>query len=425
MQIVASQTYNRSGNYINNSRNFSNNCLKPNELAAKLADKYYRQLNQFPTSENKFKIGFEPFVAFTETVAALALVWCFRSIATVINLITTFGAFGQAFVAGIDPEKKANGKNGNHKLNGHTNSQPAFTSNEREVREEIENKEAGMAWFQFFAGGGGLLGILWEYLSGKEDDANEVSTAKKIALSASSGLNAFFMLASSFEEALASMFSWNGGGKKGKGQDFRSMQINRDNNLRCTVEWGLMSVVPWVANIGVLKRFVDFAVVYGTIREGLEYFRDTKRINLTMNGRRFLDIDLNKKPILKGLIEFFVNPLSVFKKGSGVENGDRYKLRWPFTGMLKWLVGTENDTGGKGISGFRNRFVAPLLRNVFGCQPFSTYLDNSDNIICEFTEEPGVEPKPLTPHEKVVSHRTERIQSRIPDREAFASVAVN
>ncbi len=425
MQIVASQVYNRSGNYINNSRNFSNNCLKSHELTAKLSDKYYRQLNQFPTSENRHKIGFEPFVAFTETVAALALVWCFRSIATVINLITTFGAFGQAFVAGIDPEKKVNEKKINQNLNGHSNGRLAPHSTEREIREAIESKEAGMAWFQFFAGTGGLLGILWEYLSGKEDDVNEVSTAKKVALSASSGLNALFMMASSFEEALTSMFSWNGGGKNGKGQDFRSMQINRDNNLRCTVEWGLMSLVPWVANVGFLKRFVDFAVVYGAIREGLEYFRDAKKINLALNGKRILDLDLNKKPVLKNLIEFFVNPFSVFKRSQDVENGDRYKLCWPFTGILKWLVGTESDAGGKGTNGFRNRFVAPLLRSLFGCQPFNTYLDGNDNIICEYTEEPGVETNQLKPTEKILNPAIERKQSKAPNMERIPSLAVS
>ncbi len=396
MEKIAAQTFNRNGKTIDSSYNFSNNCLKPNELTAKLSDKYYRQLNQYPSSENSYRLGFGPFVAITETIAAMSLVWCFHSIATGINLLTTLGEFGQAWVGGLDPNKILESHSKDQKSSAGESRDPMDDQEKKKiVQEAIASKESGMAWFQFFAGGGGILGMLWEYLSGKsEENVDAVPFFKKAVLSASSAMNVFFMLAGAAEKSLMSMLSWNGGGK---GQDYRSMIINGDSDMRGAVEWGIMTVVPWISNISSIKKFVDAAVVYGAMREGLEYFSEARNINLTINKKKLVDIDLNKKPVLSKLIQYFVNPFSLITKPPESEDeGLRYNLCWPFNKALGFLLGYENDVGGAGSSGFRSKVIAPLLKNVFGCNPFNAYLDSKKNIVCEFIEEEPIGQIPKT-----------------------------
>ena len=410
MEKIAAQTFNQSGQTIHSSYNYSNNCLAPNKLIAKLSDKYYRDLNQFPNSENNYTIGFGPFVAVIETIAACALVWCFRSIATGMNLLMTLGEFGQAWVGAIDPNKILQKEFDEQKIDD-------ALLRKRKLEESIAAKESGMAWFQLFAGGGGVLGMMWEYLIGKnEESIAEVPLLKKTILSASSAINVFFMLAGAAEKSLMSMLSWNGGGKGGEGQDYRSMIINGNSDMRGVTEWGIMTIVPWVSNISFIKPFVDAAVVYGALREGLEYFGESGKMNLTIGKKRLIDIDLNKKPVLSKLIEFFVNPTSFILKGkSSNDEGARYKLCWPFNKALGFLLGFENDVGGPGASGFRNKFIAPLLKNIFGCKPFNAYLDNDRNIVCEFIEER--EP------EQVTSKQTDR--QVLPDENIIEPNPIN
>ena len=379
MEILARQTYNRLGKLVDSKTNYSSNGLMPHEMVAKLTDQSYRKMNKFPSSENNYKITFGPFVAITETVAALSLVWCFRSIATVLNLLMTFGEFGQAWVAGIDPNKKKA-------------QSPQSTNNienEALVRKEIENKESGMAWFQIFAGTGGVLGLCYEFLFGKRDNdtPKEVPLFKKITLSATSALNVFFMLGGAAEKSLMSMLSWNGGGKGGKGQDYRSMQINGAADVRGAIEWAFMTLVPWISNIDSLKHVVDIAVTYGAIREGADYFKDSGKMDLSFGGKDILKMNLKNKPILKKIIETFVNPFSLFARNeNSISDERRYNLCWPFNKIKKWYVGTENDKQGPGMGGVRNKVVAPILKNLFACELPNIFL-NKDNLICEYTKD--------------------------------------
>lgn len=378
MEILARQTYNHLGKIINSKTNYSNNGLMSHEMVAKLTDQSYRKMNKFPNHENNYKITFGPFVAITETVAALALVWCFRSIATVLNLLMTFGEFGQAWVAGMDPNER--------KETQPVNSNKHATDERTSIKNAIEDKESGMAWFQILAGTGGVMGLAYEFLFGRKEQepADDVPLFKKITLSATSALNVFFMLTGAAEKSMMSMFSWNGGGKEGKGQDYRSMQINGAADVRGAIEWAFMTVVPWVSKVESLKHLVDIAVTYGALREGTDYFNDSGKIKLSFNGKNFLNVKLGEKPFLKKLIQVFVNPISLFTKPKQ-SNEKQYNLCWPFNSIRKWYLGSENDKCYPGASGFRNKFVAPILRNVFNCELPNVFL-NDDNIICEYID---------------------------------------
>ncbi len=382
MEILARQTYNRLGKLVNSKTNYSSNGLLPHEMVAKLTDQSYRKMNRFPTQENRYKITFGPFVAITETIAACSLVWCFRSIATVLNLLMTLGEFGQTWVAGLDPnEKKIKQNNLNPSVENsfHTKS----------VEDSIESKESGMAWFQVLAGTGGVLGMAYEFLAGEKEETaeNEVSFLKKVTLSATSALNVFFMLGGAAEKSLMSMLSWNGGGKNGKGQDYRSMQINGAADVRGAIEWAFMTVVPWISNVNSLKHVVDIAVTYGALREGADYFHDSGKMKLAFNGNNMFDVKLKDRPVLKKLIEIFVNPFSIFAKGKSQASDEKqYNLCWPFNSMRKWYLGSETDKDGPGSSGFRNKIIAPILRKFFGSELPNAFL-NKDNLVCEYVKE--------------------------------------
>ena len=374
MEILARQTYNDFGKSVNSKTNYSSNGLMSHEMVAKLTDQSYRKMNKFPSHENNYKITFGPFVAITETVAALALVWCFRSIATVLNLLMTFGEFGQAWVAGMDPNERT----ANQSVNGSKQ-----TAN---IKNAIEDKESGMAWFQILAGTGGVMGLAYEFLFGKktQEPAEDVPLLKKITLSATSALNVFFMLSGAAEKSMMSMFSWNGGGKEGKGQgqDYRSMQINGAADVRGAIEWAFMTVVPWVSQVESLKHLVDVAVTYGALREGADYFNDSGKVKLSFGGKNLLNVKLSEKPFLKSLIQGFVNPVSLFTK-SKQSDEKQYNLCWPFNSIRRWYLGSDSDKGYPGSSGLRNKFVAPILRSVFNCELPNVFL-NDDNIVCEY-----------------------------------------
>lgn len=396
MEILARQTYNRLGKLVNSGTNYSSNGLLPHEMVAKLTDQSYRKMNKFPTRENSYKIMFGPFVAITETIAACSLVWCFRSIATVLNLLMTFGEFGQTWVAGLDPnEKKIKQSN---EISSFDKSKSAES-----IRDAIESKESGMAWFQVLAGTGGVLGLVYESLTGKREEKaeNEVGFFKKATLSATSALNVFFMLGGAAEKSLMSMLSWNGGGKNGKGQDYRSMQINGSADVRGAIEWAFMTVVPWISNVESLKHIVDIAVTYGALREGADYFHDSGKMKLSFNGNNMFDVKLKDKPALKKLVEIFVNPFSLFAGNrSQAADEKQYNLCWPFNSVRKWYLGTESDKGGPGSSGFRNKIIAPILRNLFACELPNAFL-NKDNLVCEYVKE-DIEPASERAKDKLI-----------------------
>ena len=103
---------------------------------------------------------------------------------------------------------------------------------------------------------------------------------------------------------------------------------------------------------------------------------------------------------LQSTMKAIVNPISLFAKEAPEneeheDKNDKYKLCWPFTGMTKYLLGTENDRGGKGRSGVRNYLLRPLfeLLSLGNLKTPLYYLDKNNNIVVEF-EEHGVKLAP-------------------------------
>lgn len=334
-KIVETATYNWDGSPKSSSR-----------LHSYLADNYYTK------EMNKLPFGFGPFTATTEAVAASSLVWCFPSPATWINLFTTLGEYAKTWVAGTD-------KFGD--------------PNDTKVK---ANREGAMAWLQIFAGLGGLAGSVWGKLSSSSDDTEEVPVFKKTILSSASALNALLMFFGAGEKSLVSTLSENGNKDDIKGREYKNIIIDGRSDRRCSVEWLVMSLVPWVSNTKLLKDVVDLGVIYGALREGIDYF-------LTENKLSFITNNLKEYPLLTKLFKGFANPLSLISKSDTKTNNTTSTVCFPFNYFLRWFLGTEKDKEGPGMGGFRNNRLVPLLK-LFECNPPVCYLNDDENVVSKF-----------------------------------------
>ena len=358
--------------------------IDSSKLHSHLVDKYYTK------EMNKLPFGFGPLVATTESVAASSLVWSFPSPATWINLFTTLGEWAQTWVAGTDFfNKKTNDLK--EKLKQETNLDEKKNIRNK-IREENlgkrQSREGAMAWLQIFAGFFGSIGFLWEKLFSNKEKTNndDIPLYKKIILSGASALNVLLMFFGAGEKTLMSTFSKNGdedGSKNLRGEESKNMEINGDSDRRCSLEWLVMSFIPWISNINLFKDVVDIGIIYGAVREGADYF-------LGENKMSFIYNDLKKEsPKLQGFLKAFVNPLSLFQgKSKNKDDEEKSLVCFPFNYLLTWFLGTETDNDGPGSGGLRNNRLVPILK-FFGCNPPACYLDKEGNVVSKFdlTEE--------------------------------------
>lgn len=351
--------------------------------AAYLMDYYYaKQLNRLPFQKknpkalpspptelkNPLKVGMGPFIALTETIAAGFLVTSLRTISTGINLVTTLGEFFQTWVAGTDSLGDPNDKD------------------KKKAEEAKDKREGYMAGVQVFAGGMGALGFAWDQIFGEEHEMREVPLWKKIGLSFSSAFNAIFMFFGAAEKTLISGLSKNNEVEKLRGNEYSDMRINGHNDRRCTLEWSLMTVLPWVSNINLLKNAADLLIIYGALREGFDHYLDKNKILGVCDN-------LDKKPGLKKAAQYFCNPkLLLTEAYSKVSSNGKKKpekeekgeiICFPFNKGLRWFLGTESDKDGPGTNGFRQKYLVPVLK-FFGTTPPVCYQDKSGNVVSEF-----------------------------------------
>ena len=339
-KILARQTYNQSGRKVNSGANHTSNGVPSYEYASKLADKYFKESNEIPISPGMT-------AAVLEIGAASALVSCFPGPATKVNLATTIGELGGVLIARSKLSKKV--------------------------------KDGSLAWFQVGAGLFGFWGVLKETFFKKDDDMDfhEVALWKKVALSVSSVLCAFAMAAGAIEKSLLSMVSWNT--PKNDKSEYRSSLTSAHGDRRCVAEWGLMAIVPWISNIGFIKKILDIAIPYQALKEGLDTFVEEPEATL------FLGDKLPRSSWFKKILETIINPLSLLP-GRQSAPEEKYKICWPFDKCIKFLIGTESDQNGKGKKGFRNYCLAPLFKTLQCKNVPNYYLDKKNNIVAEFAD---------------------------------------
>lgn len=343
---VAIQTYDQLGAKIYSPKNSSSKVgLESSEYCADLADEYFRRTNNFPISPGMAAAGIE-------IIGAGALWRCFPGPATVVNLLTTVGETAQVLVS---------------------KSKNVFSKHV---------KDGLLAWFQVLSGVFGFFGVAKEALfTEQEQDYENVPTFEKITLSGASVLNVFLMLSGAIEKSLLSMVCWNRSDKGKDGSEYRTSLTSALSDRRCQTEWALMTAIPWVSNVGFLKKVLDIIIPFQALREGLDTFIEKSETSL-------LPEKFAKSKGFQNSIKTIVNPMSFFiEEKEDKEN--KYKLCWPFNYVTKFLIGTEDYKGGRGQNGLRNYLLEPLFRLLsFGkLKPPLYYLDNNNNIVVEFEEQ--------------------------------------
>ena len=358
VQVISRSVYPQNGLAIEDKNlNSSPDFIRTREKNAQLADEYFRKTNDFPVSPGMAAAGIE-------IVGAGALWRCFPGPATIVNLLTTVGETAQVLVS--KSEK--------------------FSKNV---------KDGLLAWCQVLSGAFGFFGVAKEtFFSEHKQDYDSVPVFEKVVLSGASVLNVFLMVSGAIEKSLLSMVCWNRENKDKEAGEYRASLTSALSDRRCSVEWGLMTVVPWVSNIGFIKKILDVLIPYQALREGLDTFVEEPKAALL--GK------LAESSVFQRSIKTIINPISFFRKEKLTkENEGKYTLCWPFNYYTKFLIGTENYKGGKGQNGLRNYLLEPLFRLLsFGkLKPPLYYLDKHGNIVVEF-EEKVAEPKEITQEQK-------------------------
>lgn len=388
------------------------NGYKEHKANARYIENCYKyQMNRWPSFKKNNMPGFGPVVAATETIAATALVWCFpNQRATEINLATTLGEFVQTFIQGTDmfDSKKVTALKQEvkilkqkSKVETDLNIKEKIEADRETTENEIdalnrpveEGVEQVLSWIQTSAGGFGIGGTLVEKFFGEKDNLNDVPLYKKITLSVASALNVFLMFFGAAEKTLMSTLNENRGLDKNlQGIRHKSMEINGRSDLRCSAEWSIMTLVPWISKIGIVKDFVDVFVGYNALKEGLGYFVDEKKIGFP----KLFQKELNKDSKLYKTMDFISDPItaiSKLNKNPELRNNEKEENKkdlmcfpFKFNPIKGWYLGKENDRNGPGTSGFRNRYFRPILK-YFSCNPTECYLDRDGNVVSAIPDE--------------------------------------
>lgn len=338
MGNIATQAYSQSGRMIpHHKNNYSSNGLSSSEYSSKLADQYFRKLNDVPISPEAASKGIE-------IANAVALARCFPGPATLVNLATTIGESSQMLISKSEKLSKA-------------------------------TKDGSLAWFQIFSGVAGFLGIGKEMIFKSEENFEGVPLLEKLALTGSSVLNIFSMISTSVEKSLLSMVCWNKEDKE-TSSEHRTSLTSALADRRCIGESLVMATIPWISNVGIIKRLVDVSLSYSAIAEGLDTFED--------HGKVLFLPEKYQSPFLQSIVKIISNPLSIFFRETS--KAQKYNLCFPFNKMVGFLIGNENDAKGKGQSGIRNYMFKPMFE-FLGCKPPLFYLDDKDNLVVEFLGE--------------------------------------
>ena len=345
--LISRQVYGLNGHKLIHKKNYSSNGLGPSEFNARLGDKYFKETNKFPFSPGMI-------AALIEIVGATALVKCFPTYAAKVNWLTTVGETGSVLLAGSDNLPKA-------------------------VR------DGGLAWFQIGSGMFGLGGFIKEtFLKDDDEDFSNVSTFNKIALSSASLLNVFSMASGAIEKSLLSMVCWNTDDRKRDESAYRSSLTSALSDRRCITEWIIMTVVPWVSDVGFIRKFLDAFIPYQAVREGVDVFMDDPDTTLIFSKK------FSKSKGFQTFLKVVQNPFSIFQSEDKktAKSQEKYTLCWPFKGLTKFLIGTKSDDGGAGSSGFRNTVLSKVFK-FLGCKYVpSYYLDKNNRIVAEFKGSP-------------------------------------
>ena len=381
---LAIQTYNQSWVKVNHPRNSSKPGLEQNQVAdltADLSDEYFRKTNAIPMSPGMAAAGIE-------IVGAGALWRCFPGPATMVNLLTTVGETAQVFV-----------------------------SNSKKF-EDKHIKDGWLAWFQVLSGVFGFFGVAKEtFFAQQEQDYENVPIFEKVTLSGASLLNVFLMLSGSVEKSLLSMVSWNKNenDREKKGSEYRASLTSALSDRRCSGEWAMMTAIPWLSNIGFFKRALDIIIPIQALSEGVDTFVGNPKAS-------FLPEKLANNNGFQTMMKAIADPKSLFTKevleneeNKDKDKNDKYKLCRPFNHMTRFLLGTENDVGGKGRSGLRNYLLKPMfeLLSLGNLRTPLYYLDKDNNIVVEFDEQ-DLKPKGITKEQQTASSSEPAKDSKLP-----------
>ncbi len=248
------------------------------------------------------------------------------------------------------------------------------------------------------------------FFTEQEQDYDNVSIFEKVALSGASILNVFLMLSGAIEKSLLSMVCWNRSNKEKQGSEYRTSLTSAVSDRRCQGEWALMTAIPWVSNVGFLKKILDILIPFQALREGFDTF--TENPNASLLPEKFA-----KSKGFQSSIKAVINPVSLFVKenlnnNKGEEN--KYKLCWPFNYCTKFLIGTEDYKDGRGQNGLRNYLFEPLFRLLsFGrLRPPLYYLDKNNNIVVEFGEQEQKEQAAAKSAEQQTTNESSRTKKK-------------
>lgn len=257
-------------------------------------------------------------------VAATGLMWLFvKGPATATNLLVALTDYAQVFIART-------------KLLGN----PDQDTPEGEISRQ--RRVGAMAWAQVLAGVGGLGSFGVEnVLKSKEDENRELSLFSKTGLSATSFLAGLTMLTTYSEKMVVAATS------KGKkvGNEVKGIVLDANNDLRAFSEYLIMSFYPWVNKIKPLKKLIDFAVPFLSIRDGLCNFVNDG-VSSVFFARPNTKLSKNTKALLKNSLL--------------ITNGEKHNvenIHLPAPLATKYFLGE---------SGIRNNFIVPVFKRL-GC----------------------------------------------------------
>lgn len=334
---------------------------------------YKNEINRWPSFKENKMPGFGPIVAFTETVAATALVWCFpEQRATKINLATTLGEFVQTFIQGTDmfDSEEVNKKKKELREQKDLDERELIENEIDELSKPVEEGvEQVLSWIQVGAGVFGIGGTAIEKFSSEQHDISNVPIYKRITLGLVSALNAFLMFFGAAEKTLMSSLNENRElDPSFKGIRYKSMEINGDSDLRCSGEWFAMIGISLFSQIGFVKDLCDVLIGYNALREGLDYFVKEKRIGFP----KLFEKSLNENDKLYKVLDWISNPIKLNRKK------DLMCFPFNFNAVKKWYLGTKSGVNGSGTSGFREKFR--YIVEYFGTQLNDCYIDKDGNV---------------------------------------------
>lgn len=308
------------------------------------AERHYALWNRLPFKNYKeqgIKKGVGPglLIALFETVAAYILQRLERTPATFTNLFTTLSELAQVIIANITaPGIYINDIEDEKKKEEEKQKQKFLATIRENAVSGVIATAGAVGLYKWFRE---ILGVL----KGEEVEIADLSIVQKSSLSLASFLSSIGMFVGYGEKGAFAPVAKNSV-NKGEIEKSRAkeMRANSRSDFRCSIEWLVMTVFPFVVQIRPIKVIIDFVIPAAALLDGAGDLYEWGSVKFN-NGHDHKHHEGQDHECNHGFTGLINKGMQFVKKILGIKDDGKKTFSIPKIFFNTWYFGTEKDNG--------------------------------------------------------------------------------